>query len=80
MGKELRAGEGIENVELEEVAEEFVTPQQSVETTPERSVDQQNSKPGSAGGSYKEWSYKEWKEKKRRSAGQSVEEEQSKLL
>ena len=75
MGKELRAGEGIEIVELEEVAEEFVTPQQSVETTPERSVDQQNSKPGSAGGSYKEW-----KEKKRRSAGQSVEEEQSKPL
>lgn len=75
MTKELRAGEGIEIVELEEVAEEFVTPQQSVETTPERLVDQQNSKPGSASGSYKEW-----KEKKRRSAGQSVEEEQSKLL
>ena len=74
MGKELRAGEGIEIVELEEVAEEFVTPQQSVETTPERSVDQQNSKPGSASGSYKEW------KEKRRSAGQSVEEEQSKLL
>ena len=67
MGKELRAGEGIEIVELEEVAEEFVTPQQSVETTPERLVDQQI--------------YKGWKEeKKRKSAGQSVEEGQSKLL
>ena len=76
MTKELRAGEGIEIVELEEVAEEFVTPQQSVETTPERLVDQQNSRPGSASGSYKEWK----EEKKRRSAGQSVEEEQSKLL
>ena len=70
MTKELRAGEGIEIVELEEVAEEVVTPQQSVETTPERLVDQQI---------YKGW--KEWKEeKKRKSAGQSVEEGQSKLL
>ena len=73
MTKELRAGEGIE---LEEVAEEFVTPQQSVETTPERLVDQQNSMPGSAAVTSKEWK----EEKKRRSAGQSVEEEQSKLL
>ena len=70
MSKELRAGEGIEIVELEEVAEEFVTPQQSVETSPERLVDQQICK-----------GWKEWKEeKKRKSAGQSVEEGQSKLL
>ena len=75
MTKELRAGEGIEIVEEVEL-EEFVTSQQSVETTPEQLVDQQHGKPGSAAGSYKEW--KEEK-KRRRSAGQSVED-QSKLF
>ena len=66
--KELRAGEGIEIVEVEE----FVTPQQSVETTPERSSVGEHGKPGRAAGGNKD-------RKEEERAGQLVEDH-SKLL